>query len=299
MTYELTGQIEELLGQPARGQSVNAMFLCPFHDESTPSFSVHLEEGLWYCFGCGRKGNLEQLYKQLGEELSEDQRLSRLIKSVYREPEAPRNFAALANHHRRSFKGREGQSLWQSFVRRFSVRPDADSHFSVGYSAEKKALAFPYWLDDGTVPAIKYRRADGSKFSEDGSRRVLYNINDAIGSPVVLICEGESDTITAWSRVQGNVAVCGSPGAGVSEKTWANWGVDLLFARRIYVAFDNDEAGSNGATTAMRVLGSERCVRVVPTRGVDISEHIMKGGTLGELGVAEADDDIGISEKAS
>lgn len=31
--------------------------LCPFHGEKSPSFSVNGEEGLYYCFGCGVKGD--------------------------------------------------------------------------------------------------------------------------------------------------------------------------------------------------------------------------------------------------
>ena len=31
--------------------------LCPFHTEKSPSFSVNGEEGLYYCFGCGAKGD--------------------------------------------------------------------------------------------------------------------------------------------------------------------------------------------------------------------------------------------------
>jgi DNA primase len=30
---------------------------CPFHSEKTPSFHINEEEGLYYCFGCGKKGN--------------------------------------------------------------------------------------------------------------------------------------------------------------------------------------------------------------------------------------------------
>jgi len=32
--------------------------LCPFHEERTPSFSVNATEKLYYCFGCGAKGDL-------------------------------------------------------------------------------------------------------------------------------------------------------------------------------------------------------------------------------------------------
>jgi len=32
--------------------------LCPFHDEKTPSFSVNAPDKLFYCFGCGKGGDL-------------------------------------------------------------------------------------------------------------------------------------------------------------------------------------------------------------------------------------------------
>ena len=31
---------------------------CPFHEERTPSFSVNALEKLFYCFGCGKGGDL-------------------------------------------------------------------------------------------------------------------------------------------------------------------------------------------------------------------------------------------------
>src|SRR5918995_3746536 len=31
---------------------------CPFHEERTPSFSVNAHDKLFYCFGCGKGGDL-------------------------------------------------------------------------------------------------------------------------------------------------------------------------------------------------------------------------------------------------
>jgi len=38
--------------------------LCPFHGEKTPSFSINAEQGLYYCFGCGAKGDVITFVRQ-------------------------------------------------------------------------------------------------------------------------------------------------------------------------------------------------------------------------------------------
>ena len=41
--------------------------LCPFpsHNEKSPSFSVNVEEGLYYCFGCGRRGDVITFLREM------------------------------------------------------------------------------------------------------------------------------------------------------------------------------------------------------------------------------------------
>jgi DNA primase len=36
----------------------NWMACCPFHEEKTPSFSVNPSKDIFYCFGCGKGGNV-------------------------------------------------------------------------------------------------------------------------------------------------------------------------------------------------------------------------------------------------
>ena len=41
------------------------MGLCPFHNEKTASFSVDLEAGLYYCFGCHKGGSVITFIREI------------------------------------------------------------------------------------------------------------------------------------------------------------------------------------------------------------------------------------------
>ena len=46
--------------------------ICPFHSEKTPSFHVNESKGLYYCFGCGKGGNVIGFLKDIkGESFKE------------------------------------------------------------------------------------------------------------------------------------------------------------------------------------------------------------------------------------
>src|SRR5438045_2527677 len=41
-----------------RAGAQNYIGLCPFHNEKTPSFSVHATKQFFHCFGCGVSGDV-------------------------------------------------------------------------------------------------------------------------------------------------------------------------------------------------------------------------------------------------
>ena len=52
--------IARIVGETVRLKKAgsNWVGLCPFHQEKTPSFSVHSTKQFYYCFGCGAKGDV-------------------------------------------------------------------------------------------------------------------------------------------------------------------------------------------------------------------------------------------------
>ena len=43
----------------------NVVGLCPFHQEKTPSFSVHATRQFYHCFGCGASGDVFSFVQKL------------------------------------------------------------------------------------------------------------------------------------------------------------------------------------------------------------------------------------------
>ncbi|XCB30305.1 DNA primase [Arcanobacterium hippocoleae] len=61
-------RIDEIIGEyvalkPAGTGALKG--LCPIHGEKTPSFSVSVHSGLWYCFGCGAGGDVFKFIEEL------------------------------------------------------------------------------------------------------------------------------------------------------------------------------------------------------------------------------------------
>ena len=55
--------------------------LCPFHSEKTPSFTVYQDTQSFYCFGCGKSGDVITLVMEL-KNLTFKQAVNYLIKGT-------------------------------------------------------------------------------------------------------------------------------------------------------------------------------------------------------------------------
>lgn len=289
--FALTEEFERLLGQPIIERGQNAMLYCPFHENTnTPALSVDLERGLWVCFGCGERGGIFSLAARLEQDINETDILLRAtrVQDAYIEPPDFREKAE--EYHRHAWQTQSPEVV--RYIVNKGLSPQVFRHFKLGWTG--KGISMPYY-DEDKVVLIRYRGHDGFKWSETGGRRYLYNVNEVRATPIVVLCEGESDTHAVWSQVDRsnplwhNVGIAGIPGVGKgqpSKTTWELWCLELMWAKRVFIAFDADEAGDDGAATPMSLLGS-KAVRLRPTKGKDMADHLLKGGNLSELGLGE------------
>jgi len=50
--------LDEIIGIKGKKMGKEMMFLCPFHNEKTPSFAWERSKNLWHCFGCNEGGDV-------------------------------------------------------------------------------------------------------------------------------------------------------------------------------------------------------------------------------------------------
>ena len=115
--------------------------LCPFHDDTTPSFSVSPTKGVYKCFACGEAGNAvgfvmkhEQMtYPEANEERqAESERESMFIVNEW-----------AAHYFHETLTGtEEGQTYGMQYFRSRGIRDDIIKKFQLGYSLrDRNALS--------------------------------------------------------------------------------------------------------------------------------------------------------------
>ena len=300
MRFALTDVIEDIVGFPIPERGVNSMIRCPLptHPERDPSFSINLDKGLWVCHACGEKGGLRKLARLMETEVDENDIAVRRALDAARSMgfEEEPDFWERAVRYRLDPSERTPPEV-RAFCEAKGINKPALYAYQVGWEEGRRRILFPYW-DDGKCVALKYRYVDAegdkkrNKGSETGSKKSILGVDEVRGAARVFLCEGESDTLALWSYLNryglldGN-AVGGIPGADTTPERWELWALDLLWAERVYVCFDGDEAGDKGAAKAESVLG-DKFFRVRPPDGYDMSSYLMEGGKLSAIGLAKA-----------
>lgn len=127
----------------------------------------------------------------------------------------------------------QGGFSWFSF-------PVFDAHGECKYKKLKKPPTAPDAQPKG-------------KFHPEGSVTMLYPLNDfKKGDDMIVLCEGEPDTIAA--RSLGLPAFCGTAGAQTFRVEWIEELREGNERKKVFVLFDNDEAGKKGTEIVIALL---------------------------------------------
>ena len=146
-------------------------------------------------------------------------------------------------------------------------------------AGETKALVIPYLSVEGNITFAKLRTlppAEKDFTCPSGYEAGLYN-SPALSEDCkeIIFVEGEADCLALLSHNIENVV-------GVPEKEkYARIETVDRIAPKIYILFDNDQAGTKGAQDLASRIGIEKCLKIVLPKGTkDINEYFQAGGTV-------------------
>lgn len=234
----------------------NVMANCPFHDESSPSFGVNVDTGVYNCFGCGAKGTFSKLVKELDNFDTVFDADEYLISRYGK-------FAVSANESFELDFGNElpDEDYWiensvldelkfrHPYLAGRNITEKWQRLFEIGYDRQKGAVAFPYRDPRGRLLTVKKRKVSTKSFWYEPAMpkrikaRTLYGLDKVLkwGLKVVAITEAEIDCISVWQAEQ-----VGAIGIGGNQFTDAQ--ADVLIRTlptdaELVVFTDNDAGG--------------------------------------------------------
>lgn len=142
--------------------------------------------------------------------------------------------------------------------------------------------------DKDTLKEAKYEPLKAIPAGSDEALKPV-TVQEIVHKPVVIITEGELDTLVCWSA--GIPAVSSTAGATSFQEEWvelldgrAAGEADALPRYETYICFDNDEAGHKGAIKVLESLPNARVI-IVPNQleVKDISDYVARGGDIHKL----------------
>lgn len=237
----------ELKGMKVRRVSDWYMMLCPFHDETNPSFGVNVYHGGYNCFSCGVKGSYYDLIKklELEDEIDEIENYQYdFLKTIDKIRVRNKN-----KHTEEKFiPFKKLKNYRSNLVYKYAIQRNINSNIAknLGIIKDnvlyKNRLAIPVYDDDnvllwyegryiGKRKEMKYYRPNYAAV-----KTILYNYNVVKNCNYVFLVEGIIDSLVLTSWKIPSVCVFGS-------ELHKNQFIKLSTFEKVILAFDADPAG--------------------------------------------------------
>lgn len=254
---------------------------CVFNDcdNDSKGIEAHLyfdaETRQYDCKKCGAQGNIFTLAKHFGDGIQEIALNSRI--STKKPREAKFRVGLVENCHQEL-----PVNIRQYLNARGITTPIIDAH-KLGYGQfyGKQWVTVPIKGKEGNWVFLKLRQdpnEGNDKTTYPNGEAQIYGW-DTLASTAerILICEGELDRLALLSK--DIPAVTSTHGAMTFKKEWCE---KIGKGRKIYICYDNDEAGKKGAERVAKLLentGNEIYIITLPQdvgEGGDITDYFVK-----------------------
>lgn len=288
---------------------------CPFHDDSTPSFTIR-EGGdgvdLFKCFGCQASGNIYQFiskfdkigFNEAVEKVAQfagwskgKENVEKTFKQVLEKdkPKVTFPLSAMAPAESALESSREARA----WLNERGITLDTAKRLHLGFVQSAAAVNPNHpWVNDGwiiwpsiegnTIVLLKYRSVKGKK-TPDGKSAILrkqdmatplYNGDCVNPFEDVFVVEGEPDTAVVFQAGQPCV---GFPNAGFTATPEMR--DKLMQANTIYLAGDMDQVGRDTMKKLWAELRDRTYLIDWPEGCKDANDTFLKvcGGNVGEF----------------
>ena len=171
-------KIEEVVSEfvTLKKRGVNYIGLCPFHNDSHPSFSVSPTRGICHCFTCGKGGNAINFLMEL-EQMTYPDALRWLAKKYHieikerelsseeKQKESERESMFIVNEWAAKYfqnillNDVDGRAIGMQYFRSRGFRDDIIKKFQLGFSLNSRTALYDAAIKEGYNP--KYLAATG------------------------------------------------------------------------------------------------------------------------------------------
>ena len=272
-------KIEEVVSEfvTLRKRGINYVGLCPFHNDSHPSFSVSPTRGICHCFTCGKGGNAVNFLMEL-EQMTYPDALRWLAKkynieiqeremtSEEKQRESERESMFIVNEWAAKYfqdilqNDVDGRAIGMQYFRSRGFRDDIIRKFQLGFALPQRTALYDEAVKKGYNP--KYLVSTGLCFMVDKDEE-----NNKSGQDKYLD-RFSGRAIFPWFSVSGKVVAFGGRVLDTRTK-----GVNQKYVNSPDSEIYHKERELYGLYQAKKAIAKEDCVYMVEGYTDVISMH--------------------------
>lgn len=252
-----------VLGAPNKRVGDELYFLCPRHDDHSPSLTINRRKNVWLCGPCGASGNNWKLAGFLSGHTGDNKEIAAWLREHgFLSGNASPEGKILTTY---DFTDELGNLLFQE----------------VRYQPKDFRLRRPDGAG-GWIWHLECNSKCSCKTKLPPVRRVLFNLPEVMQSDLILICEGPKDCLTA--RKLDFVATTNAMGA---MARWLPEYSEVLRGKNVVIICDADPTGrAHGRSVAKALMGvatNLKLIELLPGGGNDLTDYVERGGTRESL----------------